>query len=119
MGLDKIRISSPLQQITSLDFFFYSHVMESFCWYSLISTKPTHASTSLQVCLQKPKLTPYVHVNGQKPLVAQLQCISSTTKNLLRMWPLKSEFSRFTRSIEPLTNSPLNATMKCILTPLS
>jgi hypothetical protein len=30
----------------------------------------------------------------------------------IEVWPLKSELSRLTRSIEPLTHSPLNATMQ-------
>jgi hypothetical protein len=50
MGLNRIGVSGPLQQITFLNLFSYSHVMESSCWYSLISTKPTHTLISLQAC---------------------------------------------------------------------
>jgi hypothetical protein len=48
MGLNRIGVSGTLQQITSFDPFSYSHVIESSCWYSLISTEPIHAFTNLQ-----------------------------------------------------------------------
>ncbi len=52
-------------------------------------------------------------MNAQQPLTTQFQCISPKIKNLLRYGLWGRNYQGSFDPFEPLTNSPLNATIQC------
>jgi hypothetical protein len=93
---------TPLKQLTK-----YSHTCSD------LSIEITCSYSNQHIRSHNPELVPYIWLSNRKLSLGWSVMHIIVDLTTIQEWPLRSDLSVFSRSFQPLTHTPLNASMHC------